>query len=77
MIPETPKARDVTSKSSSIPRDAALLYRNRKPKNAHSPSYLCLLKMTDGGIFWAGIWVREVKGQRVLELRLSPRKERR
>ena len=69
---ETPLV-DITSRTSSMPRDSALLYPNRKPKDAHSPFYLGLLKTANGSVYWAVIWIRLVKGERVLELRIKER----
>ena len=68
-----PARRDITARASSMPRDSAILYRNRAPKNAESPAYYGLLKLSDGSIYWAAIWARLVKGEPVVELQLKPK----
>lgn len=72
--PDASKLVDITARSSSMPRDSALLYRNHKPKSPESPHYLGLLKTLEGKVYWLGLWVRLVKGERALEVRLLPRK---
>ena len=62
--------RDATARSSQMPRNSALLYRNLKPKNDDSPAYAGLLRMIDGRTYWALVWPRTVKGKQVVELRL-------
>jgi hypothetical protein len=64
---------DVTARSQSMPRNSALLYRNRTPRNADSPVYLGVLKLADGTTFWVGVWPRSVKGETVVEIQLCPK----
>jgi hypothetical protein len=64
---------DVTARSSKMPRNSTLLYRNKAPKDARASHYRGLLKMLNGDSYWIGLWVRTVNGERVLELKLSPK----
>jgi hypothetical protein len=63
--------RDASSRAHTMPRNSALLYPNRNPKDSHSPKYLGLLKLDDGRVFWVGIWRAFVNGEPVVELKLS------
>jgi hypothetical protein len=65
------KPLDVTSRASSMPRDSALLYRNKSPKDSAASHYRGLLKLSDGRVYLVGLWVRQVKGEPALEIRLS------
>jgi hypothetical protein len=56
-----------------MPKNSALLYPNRKPKNKSSPRYLGVLRLDDGRKFWAGLWRRTTNGETVVELRLEPK----
>src|SRR5262245_36285610 len=64
---------DVSDRASRMPRNAALLYRNKTPKDPTSPHYRGLLRLEDGQVFWIGLWVRSVNGERALEIRLVPK----
>jgi hypothetical protein len=56
-----------------MPRDSALLYRNHKPSKADAPHYRGVLKLQDGQFYWCSLWVRQIKGERALELKLTPK----
>jgi hypothetical protein len=64
---------DITERSYKMPRDACILYRNRKPSGEDSAHYWGVMKDSDGQTFWVGLWVRTVKGQKVLEIRRVPK----
>jgi hypothetical protein len=67
--------KDITARSSSMPRDSAILYKNSDPKGSDPAAYRGLLKMADAKVYWVGAWPRTVKGRTVIELRLVERKE--
>jgi hypothetical protein len=67
-------AKDISSKSSSMERNSAILYRNRRPTKGDPASYGGLLRMADGTYYWAFVWPRLVNGKAVVELRLTPPK---
>jgi hypothetical protein len=56
-----------------MPRDSAILYRNRTPRPGDPYSYLGVLKLADGAVYWAAIWPRLVNGSPVVELQLKPK----
>jgi hypothetical protein len=64
---------DVTARSSQMPRDSALLYPNKDPRGDDPPRYRGFLKLADGSCFWISAWGRTVKGETVVELRLTPK----
>jgi hypothetical protein len=64
----TTPPKDITARSHQMKRDACLLYRNRDPRGDDPAHYRGLMRDADGTEFWVGLWVREVKGQRVLEI---------
>jgi hypothetical protein len=63
----TPK--DVTQQSNKMPRESCLLYRNKDPRGADACHYRGIMRDSDGRDYWVALWVRVVKGQRVLEIR--------
>jgi hypothetical protein len=69
--PKLPK--DITSRSFQMPRDSCLLYPNRDPRGDDPAHYRGLMKDADGSLYWVGLWVRIVKGQKVLEIRRVPK----
>jgi hypothetical protein len=62
---------DVRERSSKMPRNSALLFKNKTPKDATSSHYRGLLKMQNGDSYWIGLWVRRLGEERVLEIKLS------
>jgi hypothetical protein len=56
-----------------MPRNACLLYKNKRPKNTGSPRYLGILRLADGQTFWVGAWRRTVGNEAAIELKLSPK----
>jgi hypothetical protein len=64
---------DVRERSSKMPRNSALLFKNKTPKDATSSHYRGLLKMQNGDAYWVGLWVRRLGTERVLEIKLSPK----
>lgn len=69
------RARDISDQAHSMPRNSAILYRNRRPKSNDSPAYAGVLRMADGRKFWALIWPRAVNGKAVVELKLTEKSE--
>jgi hypothetical protein len=61
---------DASSRAHTMPRNSALLYRNRNPKDSNSPPYRGVLKLDDNRTFWVGAWRVTVNGEPVIELRL-------
>jgi hypothetical protein len=62
-------AENVHARASNMPRNAALLYRNKNPKDASSSHYRGLLKLENGDAYWVGLWVRQLDQERVLEVK--------
>ena len=58
------------------PRNTAVLYRNKKPKDANSPRYLGVIVTDTGHKYWVGIWPAEVNGEPAVELKLMPKLEK-
>jgi hypothetical protein len=57
-------------------RDEAILWRNKSPRSdADWPQFRGVIRLGDGHKFWAGVWMRTVKGVPVLELRLTPKQD--
>jgi hypothetical protein len=54
-----------------MPRDSAILYRNKAPKSGDPPAYFGVLKLGDGSVYWAAVWPRTVNGAPVVELQLK------
>ena len=69
------RRKDITSLCSCMPRNGAVLYKNRKPKGVDPASYGGVLRLSNGEAFWAYIWPRVVRGKPVVELRLVPKLE--
>jgi hypothetical protein len=69
--PNQKVAEDVSARSSKMPRNSALLYRNKAPKDATSAHYRGLLKLENGDAYWVGLWVRRIDQERVLEIKVS------
>jgi hypothetical protein len=67
----TPK--DITSRSYQMPRESWILYRNRDPRGADPAHYRGIMRDSDGRVFWITLWVRQVKGERALEIRRVPK----
>ena len=64
--------KDVTAKASKMPRNSAVLYRHVNSKNSSDPpTYLGVIRLEDGQIFWAAIWGRIVNGKQAVELQLK------
>jgi hypothetical protein len=66
-------AEDVSDKAHRMPRNAALLYRNKAPKDPTSAHYRGLIRMLNGDSYWVGLWVRRIDQERVLEIKLVPK----
>lgn len=64
---------DITNRSSSMPRDSSILYRNEDPKGSDPCHYRGLMRDATGELFWIRAWVRIVKDKRVLEIRKTPK----
>jgi hypothetical protein len=62
-------AKDITSRSNKMARDSCLLYRNRDPRGNDPAHYRGLMRDSNGTDYWVVLWVREVKGERVLEIK--------
>lgn len=56
-----------------MPRDCALLYPNKKPRDENSPQHLGIMKTKDGVLYWVGAWMGTVKGQEVIKIKLVPK----
>jgi hypothetical protein len=65
---------DVSNRASRMPKNSSILYRNRTPRHDASPHYRGLLKLENGDTYWVGLWVRQLRGEPVLEIKLT-RKE--
>jgi hypothetical protein len=64
---------DITEKSSHMRKNEAILYRNNSADEMKG-HYRGMTK-TERGSFWIAAWVRQVKGQRVIELKFTPIQE--
>jgi hypothetical protein len=64
---------DIASRADKMSRGSSILYKNKNPKNATASHYRGVLKLEDGRAFWVGLWVRQVNGERALEIRLAPK----
>jgi hypothetical protein len=64
---------DVADRAHKMPRDSALLFRNRSPKSEVASHYRGVLRLEDGSSFWVGLWVRRLGQEQVLEIRLVPK----
>ena len=71
--PNQKVAEDVSARSSKMPRNSALLYRNKAPKDPTSAHYRGLIRMLNGDSYWVGLWVRRIDQERVLEIKLVPK----
>jgi hypothetical protein len=56
-----------------MPRNSALLYKNKNPKDANASHYRGLLKLENGQSYWVGLWIRQLDDERVLEVKLVPK----
>jgi hypothetical protein len=66
---------DVAERAHKMPRNSALLYRNRSPKDINSPHYRGLIRLENGQAHWVDLWVRRLdREQPVLEVKLVPKK---
>jgi hypothetical protein len=65
---------DVSNRAHRMPRNSALLYRNKASKDATSSHYRGLLKMQNGDSYWVGLWIRRLDQEPVLEVKLLPKK---
>jgi hypothetical protein len=64
--------RDITAKVSKLPRNSAVLYRHVNSKgNPDPPSYLGIIRLESGQLFWVAIWGRIVNGKPAVELQLK------
>jgi hypothetical protein len=72
-VSEKKEPLDITEKSSHMPKNAAILYRNDSADE--SKGHYRGMTKTERGNFWIAAWVRQVKGQRVIELKLTPIQE--
>ena len=68
-----PLIADFTAESSQMPRNSALLYPNKKPKDANSPEYIGIMKTREGALFWVGAWRGLVNGQETIKIKLMPK----
>jgi len=64
---------DVSNRAHRMPRNSALLYRNKASKDATSAHYRGLIRMLNGDSYWVGLWVRRIDQERVLEIKLVPK----
>jgi hypothetical protein len=64
-------AEDVRERAAQMPRNSALLFKNKTPKDARSSHYRGLVKLENGQAYWVGLWVRRLDQEPVLEVRLS------
>jgi hypothetical protein len=64
---------DITARSSQMPRNSALLFRNKARTHADASHFRGLLKLASGESFWVGLWPRTVHGEPVFEIRLTPK----
>src|ERR1700751_3138472 len=64
---------DVGDRAHKMPRDTALLYRNRTPRDEAAAHYRGLVTLRNGDQYWVGLWVRSLRGQPVLEIKLRLR----
>jgi hypothetical protein len=65
--------KDITARSYQMPPEAAILYRNQQPRGADPCHYRGVMKDHGGATHWVALWVRLVKGQKVLEIRRVPK----
>jgi hypothetical protein len=65
--------KDLTQESFQMPRDSALLYPNKKPRDEDSPHYFGVMVTKDGTSYWVGAWTATVKGQDVIKIKLIPK----
>jgi hypothetical protein len=61
---------DVGDRAHKMPRGAALLYRNRTPRDTAAPHYRGVTKLCNGDTYWVALWVRSLRGEPVLEIKL-------
>src|SRR5262245_56154245 len=67
--------KDITERSSSMPRDSAILYPVTEPRTDDDPChYRGIMRDADGRTYWCGLWVRLCNGRKVLEIRRVPKK---
>jgi len=72
-MPETTQRKhpeDVSARSHQMPRNSALLCKNKAPKDSRSSHYRGLLKLENGDAFWVGLWIRRIGQEPVLEIKL-------
>jgi hypothetical protein len=74
MATEPKPLKDITERSFRMLRDSAILYANRDPRGDDPAHYRGVMKDADGSIHWIRLWVRLVKGEKVLEIRRVPKK---
>jgi hypothetical protein len=75
-LPKTERklGEDVSDRAHKMPRDTALLYRNRSPRDTASAHYQGVSRLSNGTLYWITLWVRSIHNQPVLEIKLT-RKE--
>jgi hypothetical protein len=66
---------DISDRAHQMARGAAILYRNKKSKNEASPHYRGITKLHNGDVYWLALWVRSLRGDAVLEIKLIPKTE--
>ena len=71
--------KDISNKTTSMPPNAAILYRNdnsTRAKNNNDPcSYFGVTKITEPGFYWVLAWPRLVNGKTVVELEFKPKQQ--
>jgi hypothetical protein len=74
--PERKKlGQDVSDRAHKMPRDSALLYRNKTPRGEAAPHYQGVSRLRDGTLYWIRLWVRSLRGEPALEIKLSRKEE--
>jgi hypothetical protein len=55
------------------PRNTALLYLNKRPRDKSAPRYLGVIVLDDGRKYWIGAWPAKAGTEPAIEIRLMPK----
>ena len=73
-VPQAKRAPlDVSDRASTMPRNSCLLYPNPNPRGDDPASYVGVMRTAAGELYWLGAWAREVRGRKVIEIRQTPK----
>jgi hypothetical protein len=65
--------KDITGKSFKMARNTAILYNEKQLSVPDAAHFRGITVLKNGDSYWIFAWLREVKGEPVLEIKFKPR----